>query len=151
MEVRSKMVTKSQQHSFETNEAPQQSTGLSQKIKALKTCQAVFGKELTEDEVRQWREFLDSVPSWLVTKAFLEWAKKGKFFPKPAEILELIEASKGQNRVEFRACETNGCMDGWVRVFTGNTVGTNVTRPKPVDSKIGAVVRCKCWLEWTGR
>lgn len=145
------MATRNQQHSFETNEVPQQSTGLSQKIKALKTCQAVFGKELAEDEVRQWREFLGPVPSWLVTKAFLEWAKKGKFFPKPAEILELVESHKGYNREKFRACEKDGCIDGWVRVFTGMTIGSSETPPKSVDRKIGAVVRCKCWEEWLGQ
>lgn len=140
-----------QQRNLETNDQPQQSTGLSQKVKALKTCQAVFGKELTEDEVRQWREFLEPIPSWLVAKAFLEHAKVGRFFPKPAEILALIEAHKGQNRVEFEACEKNGCIDGWVRVFEGLTVGSTVTPPKPVDPKIGAVIRCQCWHEWSGR
>lgn len=117
----------------------------------LETCQRHFGKELDESEAIDWAKFLGTMPIGLLRAAFDQWNRTGLYFPKMAQIAELVGKGKQQATVEFRACEKNGCIDGWVRTFAGRTVGSSVNAGKPVDQKIGAAMRCQCWKEWAGQ
>jgi hypothetical protein len=110
-----------------------------------------FTRELTEQELKDWAEFMALLPIGLLRSAFTEWNRTGLYFPKMAQIGELVEGFKTKATTDFRACEQDGCIDGWVRIFAGQTAGTKECGPKPIDPKLGAVKRCQCFWEWAGR
>lgn len=110
----------------------------------LKTCQAMFSKDLTEEETAFWANLLQSIEVEALRFAFDNWNRSGRFFPKPAEILELVEAfnlSKRKIEGEFRPC--GHCDNGWIYVYTGRTAAGN-----PIDAEFGGVRRCQCWLDY---
>ena len=85
----------------ETPEIMPPSTPLSLRAEWLKTQQSMHGKTLTENELRVWTEFLDCFADREIEYAFSNWTRNGKFFPKPADIRELIEAYRESNRPTF--------------------------------------------------
>ncbi len=70
-----------------------------------------------------------SVSAWGF--AFDNLNRNSRFFPKPKDVLEQIEAFKIGATVRFEACGLDGCCDGWKTVT-----------PPDADRK---VVRCQCW------
>lgn len=58
----------------------------------IQTCQALFSKELTTEETDFWAKLLKPVPVAAVRYAFDNWNRNARFFPKPKDILELVEA-----------------------------------------------------------
>lgn len=103
----------------------------------------LFSRVLTAEEGAAWKTFLSPYSSKGIEWAFGEWQKTGKFFPKPKEILDLLEEFKVAKRAPFVACQEDGCMDGWKQVFTGKTVGGH-----NVDPVMGAVTRCHCFQDY---
>jgi hypothetical protein len=91
----------------------------------------LFGRTLTEEEGEIWKNVMKEIPATVLVPAFENWQRNGRFFPKPKDILELVEAYKVATAGRFIACGFDGCVDGWKTVTPGG-----------VDRK---VVRCECW------
>jgi len=68
----------------------------SRSLQSLENCLTrtalLFSRVLTVEEAQVWKDFLASYPSGAIEYAFENWQRNGKFFPKPADILELIRA-----------------------------------------------------------
>lgn len=103
----------------------------------------LFSRVLTAEEGAAWKTFLSPYSSKAIEWAFEEFQKSHHYFPKPKEILDLVEEFKIQKRVPFVACQQDNCMDGWKQVFTGKTVGGH-----DVDPVLGAVTRCQCFRDY---
>lgn len=90
----------------------------------------LFSKDLTPTEYKLWtgilKDFTDPAIEW----GFEMWQRNGKFFPKPAEILEHVHAFGSSSENQVKLC--GKCKDGWVIVNP---------EAKPSDYK---VVRCEC-------
>lgn len=115
MEVRSMTVTRLQRNS-ETNEIQNGSTGFSERQRLLKTCQQLFAKELTEEEIKFWIAFLTPLSLAEVRYAFDNWNRNGRFFPKPKDIGDLCEAFKlseinKQRPIGCQQCDWSGFIE----------------------------------------
>jgi hypothetical protein len=90
----------------------------------------IFQKDISPSEYKLWtgilRDFTDASIGW----AFDVWNRNGKFFPKPAEILELIAAFGASSENQVKLC--GKCHDGYV-----------VTNPEASPSDY-IVRRCEC-------
>lgn len=64
----------------------------SAKLMILQTSLNLFSKELTEGESNFWLSLLDEWTVAAMRYAFDNWNRNGRFFPKPKDILEQIEA-----------------------------------------------------------
>jgi hypothetical protein len=77
---------------------------------------------------------------------------RGSRMPSPAELkrsMEDFERSASSLKAgRFVPCNQDGCDEGWIRVFTGRTVGTVECGAGRVDPKGGAVRRCQCFQDW---
>jgi hypothetical protein len=70
-----------------------------EKKRALLAKAAVlFSKELTEELVLLWDSILASCSVEECEYAMDQWMRNGKFFPKPANVLELVETYRDGNR-----------------------------------------------------
>lgn len=72
------------------------SSGDSALLKLLRTTAVTMGKEFREDEVQLWKELLADQPQAGLEWAFREHIRTSKFFPKPAEIIELVSSWKAK-------------------------------------------------------
>lgn len=61
-------------------------------LRALEATAELFGKELSGSELEIWTSVLHRYPDSSVDWACATWQRNGKFFPKPSEILELIQS-----------------------------------------------------------
>lgn len=68
----------------------------------------LFSKTLTVDEGQVWKEFLATYSSAAIEYAFENWQRNGRFFPKPADILELIRAFYVAQRDTYQAADYGG-------------------------------------------
>lgn len=93
------------------------STKSSIKAECLKTAQAIFSKDLIEAEIRFWWEFLDCFTDQEVSYAFENWNRNGKFFPKPGDIREQVEAYRDSVRPAYRASAKPGSGFGKIEVL----------------------------------
>ena len=68
----------------------------SRSLQSLEACLTrtalLFSRSLTPEEAQVWKDFLASYPSLAIDWAFENWQRNGHYFPKPAQILELIRA-----------------------------------------------------------
>ena len=62
----------------------------------------LFSRSLTVEEAQVWKDFLVTYSPEAIEYAFENWQRNGKFFPKPADILELIRAYRITKRVKPR-------------------------------------------------
>lgn len=104
----------------------------------------LFSRSLAAPEIEVWKQFLESYSQKAIEYAFENWQRNGRFFPKPKEILELVNAFKLSNTIEFEPCKE--CQEGWIRIYEGKTAGGHDINPK-----FGAMTRCQCWLDWRGQ
>ena len=90
----------------------------------------VFSRDITATEYKLWTGILCDYTDPAVEWAFSSWTRTGRFFPKPAEILELIHAYGSTTENQTKLC--GACKDGWV-----------ITNPdaKPSDF---VMKRCEC-------
>lgn len=51
---------------------------------------SVMNKDFTKAEAQLWGELVGHYPAAKIEKAFREYLREGKFFPKPADIIERI-------------------------------------------------------------
>lgn len=58
-----------------------------------KTC-LLFARTLDSKEVEVWAHILGELPSNAMRYAFENWQRNGRFFPKPKDILDLVDAYK---------------------------------------------------------
>jgi hypothetical protein len=98
---------------------------------ALTTTAKLFSKDFTANEYKLWSGLLAEHSDAAVEWAFENWSHSGKFFPKPAEILELIHAFALSADNQVKLC--GKCKDGWV-----------VTNPEAKPSDY-AMRRCECF------
>jgi hypothetical protein len=80
----------------------------------LQTSLNLFSKELSEGESNFWISLLDD---WTVSEmryAFDNWNSNGRYFPKPKEIVELVEAYRlsGQ-KVGYPGCDAECKSRHW--------------------------------------
>ena len=77
-----------------------------------------------------WGKALSSFEQSAIDGAFENWLRNGKFFPRPAEIVELATAYTIEKVKNFQFC--GSCYNGWI-----------ITNPevKICDYK---VKRCHC-------
>ena len=61
-------------------------------MRALEGASQIFGKELGAEETKTWTVVLRACSDSSIVWAFESWSRNGKFFPKPSEILELVQA-----------------------------------------------------------
>lgn len=108
---------------------------------ALNKTTLLWSRTLQPEEFEAWEEALKGVDSGAAIWAFSESRKTARFFPKPKDILDLVCTYKARNMKKFQSC--GACEEGWLRIFEGRTAGGN-----SVDQKLGAVVRCSCFVDW---
>ena len=94
------------------------------------TTAKLFGRDVTASEYKLWtgilRDYQDNCIEW----AFDTWNRNGKFFPKPAEILELIHSFGSSTENQTKLC--GKCLDGFV-----------ITNPEAKPSDY-VMRRCEC-------
>ena len=136
-----------QQRNSETNAAQPRSGERLEKLNLLQTCQALFSKDLSDEESSFWAKMLEAIPLHLLRQAFENWQRNGRFFPKPKEILDLIESYKVTNQLKFKSC--GKCDDDGWKVVTEGVKWRNI-KGELVPMKPGnkAVTRCECWIAW---
>ena len=90
-----KIVSKSKDSNVALQQAQRCSAEMA--VKMLTLAQAKFGKELTTEEWRSWKEILDGQPSGAIEYAFKEYFRRPpadgerKWFPEEWQILELLK------------------------------------------------------------
>jgi hypothetical protein len=112
----------------------------------LNTTMLMFSKTLEPDEWAAWGKILEPLPSKAMGLAFENWQRNGKFFPKPKDILDLVEVYKTEHRVIFRPC--GNCSDGWIVVTEGAKWRDKDGNLRPVAPGNKAVRRCECFVTW---
>lgn len=97
---------------------------------ALQATASLFNKELEAGDLRLWDRMLYSFSDQAIVWAFEQWQRNGKFFPKPAEILELVRAygSSAENQVQY----CGHCQEGWIAINP---------EASPADQQVR---RCEC-------
>jgi len=95
-------VTRNQRNLSETSETLPPSTTLLKQAQLLKTSQAIFSKDLAPEEIQFWKNFLQPFGLPEIEYAFENWNRNGRYFPKPAEIKELIESYRESKRPAYR-------------------------------------------------
>ena len=123
-----------------TSEAAQRSTEPPPKSKLLKTCQAIFSKELTEPEADFWMQMMEEMTDASLAWAFENWNRNGSFFPKPHEIRALVESYELSRATHFRPCKK--CNEGWLIVPDPAANALYQTKNQK------RVMRCECWTNW---
>lgn len=90
----------------------------------------LFQRDLTSTEYKLWTGILRDYTDLAVVWAFDNWNRNGKFFPKPAEIIELVHSFGSSQENQTKLC--GHCKDGWV-----------ITNPEasPADY---VMRRCEC-------
>lgn len=92
----------------------------------------LFNRELDEDLVNVWGQLLEYCSPEEANRALKSWQFKGAYFPKPAEILQLVANERDSLRMKGSAPGCANCHDGFV-----------VTNPD--DSPADYIVRkCEC-------
>lgn len=96
----------------------------------------LFSRTVSPEEFEIWEQCLDHQPMPAIDYAFDAWQRNGRWFPKPADILQLIAVWKDgrPDKNRFIPCGRDGCIDGWVTVT-----------PPGVDKKLR---RCECFNRW---
>ena len=115
------MTVTRQQRSEETNGTPNSSPS-SMKAQLLQTCLSLFAKELTAQETQFWKEFLTSYSTESLKYAFDNWNRNGRFFPKPKDITELVEAyelTRKKEKLGYPGCDSE-CKARHEKGYGGN-------------------------------
>ena len=86
------MTVTRQQRNLETNETSNGLTASSTRSDLLKTCQSLFAKDLSEEELQFWKQFLTQFSLQELRYAFDNWNRNGRWFPKPKDIGDQCEA-----------------------------------------------------------
>jgi hypothetical protein len=89
----------------------------------LKTCRGMFAKELTDEEVRVWNDFLREYSLPELRYAFENWVRNSRFFPKPKDIVDLVEAFRvtQKDRSGYPGCDDQ-CKSRHFRGYGENDV-----------------------------
>ena len=63
-----------------------------ERTRILTTCQQMFSKDLSDDEVAYWKNFLKQFSMIEIRYAFEHWNSHERWFPKPKDISDLCDA-----------------------------------------------------------
>lgn len=66
-----------------------------------------YGKSLEKSDITFWLNALESYPPPAIHDALLEYTKVGKFAPRPAHIIEILDAQRTANAAHKPAIETH--------------------------------------------
>lgn len=113
---------------------------------------ALAGREPRDGEFDAWLNVLGGYPIPDLESAVLRWQAdteiedftgrpKGARVPTAVELKASTDAWMTAKTKKFIPC--GSCDHGWVKVSSGTTVGGH-----PVDKKIGAVKRCRCFEDY---
>lgn len=69
----------------------EKSSPLSLAEKKLKTVSLLFSKDMTAEEAEVWKSALCHYSNKAIEYAFDHWCKTERFFPKPAEIVSIMD------------------------------------------------------------
>jgi hypothetical protein len=105
----------------------------------LKTSQALYSKDLSDEETKFWIGFLEPMTVQSLRYAFDNWNRNGRWFPKPKDIADLVETYKLSLKKTDLPPGCEKCHEGWIKVYEGKTAGGN-----EVSSKVGGAIRCEC-------
>ncbi len=120
--------------------------------KLLEQTAAAFGKtgKLTELEceshLRAWADLVHKVGRLRFERGLQRAISRSEFFPRLGAIEAHVSSDVklvGKLDPKCPACRGTG----WERVFSGRTVGAEGRQGRPVDPKIGAVRRCRCFTK----
>lgn len=81
-------------------------TSLVEKYLTVQT--RIHGKDMTVEEAEVWKKKLSHYSDSAIEYAFEAWERNGKFFPKPAEIIELIDAHNQSHLAPLPRYENHG-------------------------------------------
>jgi hypothetical protein len=84
-------VTRKQRNLLEDGET-QMSSEMSSEERCLRVTALIFSKDLTTEEAQVWRNVLSRYSAKAIDYAFDQWNRKESFFPKPAQITEILDA-----------------------------------------------------------
>lgn len=100
--------------------------------KTLKATANLFNVLLNDDVLRIWKDLLNYCSESEAVQALKKWQYEGAYFPKPAEILQLVANERDAQRYKNDDPGCNLCHDGWI-----------ITNPlaKPSDYRMKA---CEC-------
>src|ERR1700690_212376 len=81
-----------------------------QVVRAIQVSAEILHEEMTDNKAMYWKELLLYEPAAGVVWAFEKWTKSADFFPKPKDILGLIQTWREMQSVELCGL----CDGGWV-------------------------------------
>lgn len=116
-----------------------------------------YSRQAKDGEFGSWENVLGSYAYRDLDAALRRWQAdteveeytnrpRGSRMPSVTELKASIERTERAAGTRFESC--GKCEEGWVRVFTGMTIGSKDCKPSQVDPKVGAVKRCQCFLNW---
>lgn len=82
--------------------------------KSILLCADLFHEEMTEAKALFWKETLSEYPPVAIEWAFQNWNRNGDFFPKPRDIIRLIETWRESMDAGVKTC--GKCDSGWIIV-----------------------------------
>lgn len=80
--------------------------------KAILLAADLFHEEMTEAKATFWKETLSEYPPTAIGWAFQNWNRNGDFFPKPRDIIRLIETWRESMGAGVQTC--GKCDSGWI-------------------------------------
>jgi len=82
--------------------------------RAILLCAELFHEEMTAAKAEFWKEILSEYPPAGVEWAFQNWNRNGSYFPKPRDIIQLINAWRESEDAGVKTCSK--CDSGWIVV-----------------------------------
>ena len=77
----------------------------------------IFGKEVNKDLAKAYFNVLSDFTDYQMIAASSKWQKTGKFFPKPAELIEMIVGTEKQSGADAWALVLKGLRDHQICVL----------------------------------
>lgn len=72
--------------------------------KILKATADLFSKQLSDDELRVWKDLLNLCSQAEAEAAFKQWQMTGAWFPKPTEILQYVADARDERKIAEEGC-----------------------------------------------
>ena len=82
--------------------------------KVLKATAKLYNSEPDDDVLKIWKDLLNYCSEAEAIEALKQWQYQGAYFPKPAEILQLVANARDAARYTDAGPGCNLCSDGWI-------------------------------------
>ena len=146
----------SQQQSDESEKTERLASKRRRVFTLLQRTANVLGREVQPDEAEVWVGVLSPCSLQALEYAFEHISRNSKFWPRPADVLEVVDAfhQSAMHAEDWTTC--GHCTEGWRRVYQGRTSRKYYDSGKKafvndprggnlVDRQLGAVLRCTCF------